>query len=232
MVAPAGEIFDYYGGEAYVIHQCSTCPANIPPAQKVEISVAAGCFGLASFPANNELVFHLAFEKEIDRCNLRKKYHQLFTVTKPASYGLWIPVKEGAPLTTAQASLLLQLLSSVLADFPFEELVRFEWHRLLRGLEYASQGGQISLSFYPAGRISGREWFLEDYCKRCKAPWPPQGSRCPACEIQGFRVQKRKRLARGDRPFVPIGSLLEKNVADHLRNKIDLQIKRDHEQAQ
>lgn len=201
-----------YGGESAVATACGSCPAN-RIGENSELSYA-GCYGLT--PVASDVIATL--EQAIEQTGTGADADDLFPVTSPRWYGLWI----NSPLSMPQLEVVARLAEAA-------------------GLAELAAGCGTSLSaklplharLYPAGKIEGTWWRLVPHCPRCKAAWPvasgrrqppadvksvpppnergahaPRSPRCNVCRYVGHPAPDKKRRPRGKRPYTQLENIL------------------------
>jgi hypothetical protein len=202
------EALRIYGGERAVEENCSVCPANA--LARFDPATLAGCYGLVTLP-NNSRPVHDAVEQSIATIDAQCRIGQLFPISTPRWYGLWME----SPLAGARAGAVAKILSGAMhaepaADQSFDELIG--------ALEYAAATSRpLHVRHYPPGQVTGPWWQLVPHCCRCHASWNDASARkCTACGYIGHAAREKKRHARGRRPYFSLDRLIGEQAAAEL----------------
>ncbi|QDT57361.1 Serine/threonine-protein kinase pkn1 [Caulifigura coniformis] len=145
---------------------CGGCPAN---ASDPSVSNLAGCQGkLNGFDFDNENL-EKVLQKTLKQTGMKKRFSQLFHLTTPLWYGLWID----SPLKPEQSRLLAELFRAAKLDVPVEGLEithwDFEMPHFLNALDIAATGSMRLHVYVPSvwscDEYEAWEW---EHCPRCK----------------------------------------------------------------
>jgi hypothetical protein len=183
-----------YGGLTAVERACSHCPANSP----ADETTLAGCFGVLPFDSTQQSSL-ASIEDVLAEPSFASKSQQLFPLTQPRWYGLWI----NSPLHAEQIELLIDALNAA-------NITAREFSHVHRGLATSLKAHlPFHAALYPPGRVEGTVWKLKPHCPRCKASSQNAAARrCATCGLVGHPAPDKKRKARGRRPYFPLDRLL------------------------
>lgn len=202
---PAAEIFDAYGEGLFLEATCGKCPANLPQGDKTSLAGCHGWFITQEIkPRLNRIIDDLKSSGR-DQQLAHFPLHRF----QQAFYALWThSIWRNQMLSQA-----VELFCRVAADDGDEAVTRFAG-----ALRSAQQHGcAMRVKLMPRGEREANCWTVAAHCPNCLADWSDPVGRCRACDYRGGAAPARRRSARGNRPFIPLGRIIgEQNVDEFL----------------
>lgn len=207
---PEAEPFTVFGGQLRVLETCGNCPANVCG------NDVAGCWGVIPFAGpdwdcDQVKELHLGtgqrlavtdlpgwFERLLERNDLKTRFNDLFPVTSPRWYGIWI----GSEWSPEQVDWMAEFLESNRAEIPTEEISR------LAAATVAAREHRLRICFdrMAAGNSDSVAWTLQLHCGRCG--WPQNTrSHCACCGEHRAPMPEQRKKVMGLRPWLRLDQL-------------------------